>query len=157
MSLSRSFASKDRSTGESSFLRSRNTPHEGPRALVEPMVLHNRGVAQDSEASSGMRGFSGTQQPHTQPLPGNPLNIPLSRDLCDRVAEELARVTSYAIQIFQRVGVSPHGGTGWSRSWEVNDCAGDAAHCQGQPRVTLDCPARRSRWTWTCLRVTSPP
>lgn len=103
VSLSRSFASKDRSTGESSFLRSRNTPHEGPRALVEPMVLHNRGVAQDSEASSGMRGFSGTQQPHTQPLPGNPLNIPLSRDLCDRVAEELARVTSYAIQIFQRV------------------------------------------------------
>ncbi|CAN8009058.1 unnamed protein product [Ixodes pacificus] len=102
VSLSRSFASKDRSPGESSFLRSRNTPHEGPRAMVEPMVLHNgsRGAPQqDSDAS---RGFSGGA-PQQQALPGNPLHVPLTRDLCDRVADELARVTRYAIQIFQRV------------------------------------------------------
>ncbi|EEC11682.1 WD-repeat protein, putative [Ixodes scapularis] len=102
VSLSRSFASKDRSPGESSFLRSRNTPHEGPRAMVEPMVLHNGGRGAPQQDSDGSRGFSGGA-PQQQALPGNPLHVPLTRDLCDRVADELAKVTRYAIQIFQRV------------------------------------------------------
>lgn len=60
--------------------------HEGPRALVEPMPLHGRG---------------GGGAP--RPLPPNPASAPLSRELCERVAQELARITSYAIHVFQRV------------------------------------------------------
>ncbi|XP_064484306.1 mitogen-activated protein kinase-binding protein 1-like isoform X3 [Ornithodoros turicata] len=83
-SLNRVFASKD-------FSRAgRPNGHENPRALVEPMVSSR--AQQEHEGSR----WSG-------PLPGNPVNVPLTRELCERVADELSRVTSYAIQIFQRV------------------------------------------------------
>ncbi|KAL3226282.1 hypothetical protein MRX96_025188 [Rhipicephalus microplus] len=64
--------------------------HEGPRALVEPMLHGGRG--------------GGASTPGTpRPLPPNPAVAPLTRELCDRVAQELARITSYAIHVFQRV------------------------------------------------------
>ena len=49
--------------------------HDGPRALVEPMPQSNM----------------------------INVNQPLSQELCDRVAEDLKRVTRQAIQLFQRV------------------------------------------------------
>lgn len=64
--------------------------HEGPRALVEPMLHGGRG--------------GGASTPGTpRPLPPNPAVAPLTRELCERVAQELARITSYAIHVFQRV------------------------------------------------------
>lgn len=93
VSLSRSFASKDRNN-DGPFSRVRGATHDGPRAMVEPMVLQGRG-SQDPEASPRSYG--------SQALPRNPTSAPLTRELCERVAEELGRVTSYAIQIFQRV------------------------------------------------------
>ncbi|KAH7940427.1 hypothetical protein HPB49_000201 [Dermacentor silvarum] len=64
--------------------------HENPRALVEPMLHGGRG--------------GGAATPGTpRPLPPNPAVAPLTRELCERVAQELARITSYAIHVFQRV------------------------------------------------------
>ncbi|XP_077521792.1 WD repeat domain 62 [Amblyomma americanum] len=68
--------------------------HEGPRALVEPMLHGGRG---GGGAGAGNAGAG------ARPLPPNPAVAPLSRELCERVAQELARITAYAIHVFQRV------------------------------------------------------
>lgn len=73
--------------------------HEGPRALVEPMPLHGRGGAGTAPLAVGR----GATPAVPRPLPPNPASAPLSRELCEQVAQELARITSYAIHVFQRV------------------------------------------------------